>query len=167
MSWTQTQLAAAFNALSPVPATLSAGCVTLNAQTTSQTVNIAWPAIRDVLMNDFDWGALTQVAETPVGGTLPAGAVQTVAIQAAAMALRECCIYGGTFAASNTTDWNKLVAAANLLTPANVGAISSASASAVVALRTAVVPTWSPPVQVAQLQSAQAAGLISNSIPVT
>jgi hypothetical protein len=154
MPWTYATLKTAAAALggSPTPAQAAA---TLNAQTAvGAAQDVAWSAIRDVLMNDFDWGTLVQAATIAVGGTLPGGGTQTLAIQAAAASIRECCLYGGTFAASNATVWARLVAAANLLTPASVGAITSASASAVVALRTPTVRVWDPPVTSGDVQTA-------------
>jgi hypothetical protein len=155
MTWTYQQLKTAYQAISPVPANYTAAAVTLNAQTTtSAPLDLQWAAIRDVLMNDFDWGGLVQCVQTSVGGVLPGGATQTVAIQAAAIAIRECCVWGGTLNASNTTVWNKLTAAANLLTPGGVGGISAASANAVVAMRTPTVPAWSPAVTAGDVQTA-------------
>lgn len=156
MAWTYATLKTAAAALAGTP-TPAQAAATLNAQTTtSAPQDVAWNAIRDVLMNNFDWGPLVQTATVAVGGALPGGGAQTQAIQAAAASIRECCLYGGTFNASNQTNWNRLVAAANLLTPAAVGGISAASATAVVALRTPTVPTWQPAVTAGDIQTAGA-----------
>lgn len=154
-AWTIAQLKAADAAISS-PANLSTAAATLNAQTEVLSAqNISWASVRDVLMNNFDWGTLVYCATVDIGGILPGGATQTAVIQASAMAIRECCIYGGTFSASVTADWNALVAAANNLTPANVAGISAASANAVVALRTPTVPVWAPPVTAGDVQTAR------------
>lgn len=135
---------------------LTVAAAGLNAQNTALSAqNVAWSDMRDVLMNNFDWGALVACAQTAVGATLPGGATQTAAIQQAAIAIRECCLYGHTFAASVTASWNKLVAAASLLTPAAVGGVSSASSTAIVALRTPSVPTWQPAVTAGDVQTAR------------
>src|SRR5258708_4001673 len=99
MAWTYAALKTADTA--QAIADPSAAAAGLNAQTTLLSAqNIQWSVIRDVLMNNFDWGALVQVATTAVAGILPGGATQTQAIQAAAIAIRDCCLYGGVFAAS-------------------------------------------------------------------
>lgn len=112
----------------------------LNANTLNVAVDLPWSTIRDVLMNNFDWGSLVTISELNVGSTLPGGALQTFAIKSAASAIRECCLYGGTFASSNAAVWARLTTAAGLLTPANVGGISAASASAISAMRIAIKP---------------------------
>lgn len=157
MAWTFAALKAADAALVGAPLSLIAAVGQLNTQTiTTGPLDVPWPAIRDVLMSNWDWGTLVQASNAQVGGTLPGGGVQTPAIQAAAEAIRECCIYGGQFGSSNLVFWNRLVAAANLLTPVAVGAISSASANAVVALRMPVVLAWMPLVTAGDIQTARA-----------
>lgn len=148
-------LKAADAALPGAPLSLAAAATALNAQTVVATArDVAWSSIRDVLMNNFDWGTLVGCT-VPVGATLPGGAVQTLPVLSAAVAIHECCIYGGTFNAANQTVWNRLTTAAGLLTPASVGGISSASATAVTALRTPTVPTWGA-VNAGDVQTARA-----------
>lgn len=147
MAWTLADLKAADAALgSPQPAPTDAAA-TLNTQTvTLPAQDFRWSEIRDILMNNFDWGALVQATEMAVGGTLPGGGSQTTAIQAAAIAIHECCIYGGTLNASNATVWGKLTTVGSLLDSASAGIVSSASVTAIVALRTPTVPKWQPAV---------------------
>jgi hypothetical protein len=153
-SWTYASLKAADTAIAITDPTAAA--TALNAQTTTLAAqNVGWGAMRDVLMNNFDWGTLVICAQTAVGGTLPGGGTQTAAIQTAAIAIRECCLYGGTFLASVAADWSKLTAAAGLLTPAAAGGISSASSTAIVALRVPVVATWQPAVTAGDVQTAR------------
>lgn len=153
MAWTYADLKTAYTALGI--SDITAAAAALNAQTvTSAAIDLSWSAIRDVLMNNFDWGTLVLVAETTVGATLPGGGTQTVAIRAAANAIRECCIYGGVFNSSNATVWARLTSAASLLTPSTVGGISSASATAVSALRTPTVPKWDPRIETGAIQTA-------------
>ena len=157
MAWTFAALKAADAALVGAPLSLAAAVVQLNLQTVVNVpLDVPWPAIRDVLMSNWDWGTLVQASNAPVGATLPGGAVQTLPIQTAATAIRECCIYGGQFTSSNLVFWNRLVVAANLLTPVAVGAISSASANAVVALRMPVILAWMPLVTAGDIQTARA-----------
>lgn len=157
MAWTLAQLKTADAALVGAPLALDVATAQLNAQTTtSPAVDLAWSAIRDVMMNNFDWGTLVACCNTAVGMANPGGGTQTAAIRNAAVAIRDCCIYGGMFASSNATVWSRLTAAANLLIPSTVGAITSASASAVVALRAPTVPTWAPPLNTGDVQTARA-----------
>lgn len=155
MAWTFATLKAADAALPGAPLGLQAAADALNAQTTNAAADMSWSSIRDVLMNNFDWGTLVQTAEASIGAVLPGASLQTAAIQSAAKAIRECCLYGGTFKSSNTTVWNRLTAAASLLTPAGVGAITSASSTAVVALRTPAVKVWQPEVTTGDIQTAR------------
>ncbi len=153
--WTFATLKAADAALTGAPLALPAAASALNAQSAaSQPADLAWAALRDVLMNNFDWGSLVQACNAPPG-TLPGGGTQTAAIQAAAVALRDCCLWGGTCAAATAAVWTKLTAAANQLTPAAVGAISQASVNAIVALRTPSVAAWSPAVTAGDIQTAR------------
>lgn len=125
----------------------AAAAAALNAQTKSAGIrDIQWSQVRDVLMNNFDWGTLVQVSQIAVGGTLPGGGTQTAALQAQAIAIRECCLYGGGLNASNSTVWTRVSSAGLALAGNTVGAISNASATAVGALRNPTVAVWDPPV---------------------
>jgi hypothetical protein len=154
MAWTYDQVKAADAALGI--SNPAAAAAALNAQTVSVPVDLQWSAIRDLLMNNFDWGTLVAVSEQAVGDLLPGGGTQTFAIKSAACAIRECCLYGGTFNSSNATVWGRLTTAAGLLTPANVGGISSASASAVGAARLPAVARWAPAIDAGHIQTARA-----------
>lgn len=155
-AWTIAQLRVADAAIGS-PADISAAAFALNAQTGSRfEQDISWSGIRNILMNNFDWGNLIYCATAGSGTALPGGATQTVPIQIAAMGIRESCLYGGQFASSVTVNWNKFLAAAKLLTPLPVGGISTASMTAITALRTPTAPVWSPAVTAGDIQTARA-----------
>lgn len=128
----------------------AADAATLNAQTyVAGPFDITWSSVRDVLMGGgaaeaLDWGKLTQVANTAVGGINPGGGTQTAAIQAVAIAIQECCLYGGILRGSDTNIWALITAAGTTLSAAAVGGLSAASATAVVALRAPTVAVWNP-----------------------
>ena len=74
MPWTYTQLAAAYNALSPAPASLSAACTTLNAQTTPVTADTGFIPVMGILYARTSWKRVQQVATGALAPTtLPSG----------------------------------------------------------------------------------------------
>ncbi|HVA62637.1 MAG TPA: hypothetical protein VNF74_02845 [Terriglobales bacterium] len=83
MAWTYAQLAAAYNALSPVPASLTTACATLNAQTTPVTADTGFIPVMGILYARGSWKRVQQVATGAlVPTTLPSG---TTAAQVAAL----------------------------------------------------------------------------------
>src|SRR4051812_33347923 len=113
--WTPHELYTGWLAIAHVSS--AADAATLNAQTyVAGPFDVGWSQIRGVLMGEgsaaaVDWGKLTQVAQTAVGATLPGGGTQTATIQATALAIQQCCIYGGVLRSSDATIWGLITAA--------------------------------------------------------
>jgi hypothetical protein len=154
--WTPHELFVGWSALG-AHVSDAADAVTLNAQTyTAGPFDVPWDKIRGVLMGEgaataIDWGKLTQVAQAAVGATLPGGGTQTAAIQATAIAIQQCCIYGGTLRASDATIWALITSAGTTLSAAAVGGLSAASATAVGSLRAPTLPVWTPVIGTADI----------------
>lgn len=153
--WTPHELNVGWKLIAHVSS--AADAVTLNSQTyVAGPFDVPWSAIRDVLMGGgaaeaIDWGKLTQVAQTAVAGTLPGGGTQTSIIQAAALAIQQCCIYGGVLRASDANIWAIITAAGTLLSGATVGGLTSASAIAVSNLRSPTMTVWTPVISTADI----------------
>lgn len=58
MAWEKADVLAAYNAISPAPASDQAAADTLNAQTVTVTVNVPATSVRDYLLTTGEWGAL-------------------------------------------------------------------------------------------------------------
>lgn len=146
--WTPHELYVGWQAIAHVSS--AADAATLNAQTyVAGPLDIGWSQIRGVLMGEgaaqaIDWGKLTQVAQTAIGGILPGGGTQTSAIQSTAIAIQQCCISGGLLRSSDATIWGLITAAGTLLSGATVGGLTAASATAIGALRAPSLSVWSP-----------------------
>lgn len=125
---------------------------TLNGQTGSPQ-DVQWGNIRDILINNADWGFLALLAELPIGATIP-GSQSTISIQLAGAAryMRDGCRFGGTLKASVSSVWTALTNAANLLTP--TGAISNLSVTQASALL--LPPLWQPPLSANDILAARA-----------
>ena len=153
------KLATAFNALSPVPATLVAGCAALNAQTTP-AVAIDVPAtwVRDTLAQTGEWGAL-MVAIDP-------GTTATTQVRAVIHNLKILVDTNATFKTSQTAIQQDVTASLSGLQSA--GLIASTTVTACEALWAgSPQPVWPETIIPAHLQMCQRAALISNSIPVS
>lgn len=153
-------LASAFNALSPVPASLVEACGILNAQTTPAVpVDVPATVVRDLLTQTGEWGALL-VAIDP-GTTAPNQ------IRAIIHNLKTLVDTNGVFKTSNQTVQSAVKSSLTALNSA--GFISSGTVTACEALWTgAPQPVRYPEAVIpAHLQMAQRAGLISTAIPVS
>ena len=154
------KLAAAFNALFPVPASLVAACATLNAQVTpAVAVDVPATAVRDLMAKTGEWGAL-MVAIDP-GTTAP------TSVRAIIHNLKTMVDTGGVFGTSEPSVQSDVTAALSALNSA--GLIASSTVTACQALWAgSPQPVWFPEAVIpAHLQMAQRAGLISNTIPVS
>lgn len=152
-------LAAAFNALSPVPVSLVAACATLNAQTTPAVpVDVPATSVRNLMAKTGEWGAL-MVAIDP-GTTAP------TTIRAVIHNLKTMVDTGGEFGTSQISVQSDVTTALSALSSA--GLIAASTVTACQALWAgAPQPVWFPEAVIpAHLQMAQRAALISNSIPV-
>jgi len=151
MAWTYAQLAAAYNALSPVPASLSDACAALNAQTTTLTNQpITWLATKKIarIASTGDWSRI--VARSRQVPALPPVTATDVAILAAINA--EQSEDADILDPTNTAQWDAFQAGISALEAS--GDLTSATAAAIVALATVVMPTWQPAVTPGDLQTA-------------
>lgn len=164
MAWTQADLAAAFNALSPVPASLVAECVALNAQTTTKAVDVPVQAIAAYLGANMKLASfLVWVAAPPAG----ASAASIGAAGELAFAFEHPQLVPSFDMSIPTIATQMEGALAALVSPGSgvTGPITAADQTALLALASQTVLAWQPPVMVADLQAAQEAGLISKTIP--
>lgn len=153
--WTRTELLAGWNAIAHVNPTTDAAV--LNAQTyVGGPFDLQWSQIKDIFMGGgaaeaVDWGKLTQVANAAIGATLPGGGTQTATIQAAAIAFQQCASMGGVLRASDANIWAVITAGGTLLSGSTVGALTAATVTAVVALRSPTLPVWYTPISAADI----------------
>lgn len=153
--WTPAKLKAAYAALSPTPASLSAAAETLNAQTVPVTVDVPVQSVAGYLATVGKLGALVAWASSP-----PTGA--SAAAVAAAVELAFALQHPQTVPVFMMTD--STVAAgveawlAALVTPASgmTGPIDSADQTAILALASQTVPAWQPAVTAGDVQTALA-----------
>lgn len=163
MAWTQAQLAAAFNALSPVPATLVAAYKAFDAQTVSQPVDVPVQAVAGYLGANMKLGSFLAWAAAPPAG---ASAASIAAAAELAFAFMHPQLVP-SFAISNPTIAAQMEGAlAALVSPGVAAPIAAADQAAILAMGVRTVKVWQPDVHVAHLQMAQKAGLISAAIPV-
>ena len=159
------QIGAAWSALSPTPATLVAGCATLNAQTAPVMVDVPVQAVAAYLGANMKLASFMAWAAAP-----PAGASATSIGAAAELAFAfEHPRLVPVFALSISTIAAQMEAALEaLVSPGSgvTGPITAADQTAILALASQTVPVWSPPLMVSDLQAAVAAGLIPSTIPV-
>ncbi|MDE2468985.1 MAG: hypothetical protein KGL35_09655 [Bradyrhizobium sp.] len=156
MPWTDAQLAAAFNALSPVPSTLDAAAKLLNAQTATVTVDVPLDAVEGYLLVNgisvaaADWLAANAATNVPV-----ANAIRSLQALIASPRLQSVAM---TDAATNMAVTNMTGAMVS------VGVMTAAQQAALLAMAKASVPAWQPALQIADLQRIQRAGAISATI---
>lgn len=166
MSWTHAQVAAAFNALSPAPASLAAGVVILNTQTTTLTgQNISAQAAFDILETSAtgDWAKIVLRSRGTLSGSSPPSATDN-AVSAAIEATALLQSSEATIETSNAGVATLLGSWLAALVAS--GDVSSASEAAILALASVTEPTWQPPLEIADLQACQTQGLISSSVAV-
>ena len=151
--WTPAQLKAAYQALSPAPASYEAAAATLNAQTTTVTVSVPIMDVAAYLGLVGKLGAIEAFAKTPPSGA----SAQAVA---AAQGLWEMIQSPAAFPPFDMP--NPTVAAsveamlAALVSPGSgiVGPITNADQTAILALGSATVPVWQPPLDGGAMQLA-------------
>ena len=151
--WTPAQLKAAYQALSPAPASYEAAAATLNAQTTTVTVSVPIMDVAAYLGLVGKLGAIEAFAKTP-----PSGA--SAKAVAAAQGLWEMIQSPAAFPPFDMP--NPTVAAsveamlAALVSPGSgiVGPITNADQTAILALGSATVPVWQPPLDGGAMQLA-------------
>ena len=153
--WTPAQLKAAYQALSPAPASYEAAVTTLNAQTTTVTVAVPIAALAAYLGLNGKLGALKAFAASPPSGA----SAESVA---AAQGLWEMISSPGAFPPFDMADATVASAIqamlAALVSPGTgiTGPITSTDQTAILALATQTVPTWQPAVTAGDVQTALA-----------
>ena len=151
--WTPAQVKAAYDALSPVPATLTDAIGALNAQTTTVAVDVPVQNVAAYLGLQGKLAAFIGWATTPPTG---ASAASVTAAQVLAFALQHpatCPVFAmsNPTVVSLMTSWlSALVAPGTGLT----GPITSTDQTAILALGTATVPVWQPALDGGAMQMA-------------
>ncbi len=153
MTWTPAQLKAAYSALSPAPASLEAAATALNAQTTTVTVPVPIASVAAYLGLVGKLGAIETFATSPPSGA----SAQSVA---AAQGLWEMIQSPDAFPAFDMP--NATVAAsveamlAALVSPGTgiTAPIDSTDQATILALGSATVPVWQPPLDGGAMQLA-------------
>jgi len=153
--WTPAQLKAAYQALSPAPASYEAAAATLNAQTTTVTVSVPIMDVAAYLGLVGKLGAIEAFAKTPPSGA----SAQAVA---AAQGLWEMIQSPASFPPFDMP--NPTVAAsveamlAALVSPGTgiTGPIDSTDQATILGLATQTVPAWQPAVTAGDVQTALA-----------
>lgn len=158
MAWTESQLAAAFNALSPAPASLSAGLATLVAQTVTEYNVVPTSDIASYLGVQGKLSATIAWAATATGAAGDAAQDLVFAFQHSATVPA----FDMTVPTTRTAMQDALAA----MVAASGCPLTSTDESAILAMAQSTVPKWQPAPVVADLQRCQALGLISSSIPV-
>lgn len=164
MPWTDAQLAAAFNALSPVPATLADGVKVLEAQTTQIAVDVPVQSVAGYLGNAMKLaGFLAWAASPPTG----ASTASIAAAQELAFAFQHPQLFPTFYMSNPTTATQMQGALAALVSPGSgvAGPITAADQAAIIGLAAQTVPVWQPALQIVDLQRVQRAGAISAMIP--
>lgn len=145
MTWTYAQIKTAYQALSPLPATLTDAVNQLNAQTASGYVDVPAAAIRDVLLTTGEWGGLVVASSA---------ATTASGIAAIIESLRTLVTTNGTVRATQAAVRSKVPSWLGDLQTA--GLLASGTVSALEGMMTATLPVWAPALQVADLQTALA-----------
>ena len=147
MSWTYTALKAADTAAG-ANANLATAAATLNAQTTTQTVNVPVGTLYGYLLMNGIMGTLSAwAAKNPGDTTGSLGVIQALQAMLTSPNITTVEMTDATTAATVTGMLGTLVT--NKI-------ITSAHQSAVLALASQTVPVWQPAVTVADIQIARA-----------
>ena len=153
--WTPAQLKAAYQALSPTPASYEAAAATLNAQTTTVTVSVPIADVAAYLGLAGKLGALEAFAKSPPSGA----SAESIA---AAQGLWEMISSPAAFPPFNMTDAT-VASAINAMLTALVspgtgitGPIDSTDQATILGLATQTVSVWQPAVTAGDLQTALA-----------
>ena len=150
MAWTYAEIAAAYKALSPVPASLADAAETLKAQTVPAVLDITTAAIDSVIVPTGEAYAITALGAKPLSGASPPTPEDQVII--AAWNVNRMLTQLTTIATSIPAVLAPVQAALSGLQSA--GVLSAASAAAILALINVQVPKWQPPIAAGDLQTA-------------
>ena len=151
--WTPAQLKAAYQALSPTPASYEAAAATLNAQTTTVTVSVPIADVAAYLGLAGKLGALEAFAKSPPSGA----SAESIA---AAQGLWEMISSPAAFPPFNMADATiaseveAMITA--LVSPGTgiTGPIDSTDQATILGLATKTVPVWQPAVTAGDVQTA-------------
>ena len=144
-AWTDTQLATAYGAISPAPTSLLAAAETLNAQTTPVTVDVPVQAVAGYLGNAMKLAGFLQWAAAPPAG---ASAASIAAATELAFAFEHPQLFPTFYMSVPATATQMEGALAALVSPGTgvTGPITATDQAAIMALASATVPVWEPPV---------------------
>ena len=137
-------IAAAYSALSPVPASLTIAAALLNAQAASLTVDVPAAAVRDYLLTTGEWGSL-MLAIAP-------GSIASTAIQAIVLSLKTLVDTGATIHATIPAVQTSAKAWLGDLQSASL--ISTTTVAGLEALWTQTASVWPQILSVGDLQTA-------------
>ena len=144
-AWTDAQLAAAYAALSPAPTSLLAAAEALNAQTMTATVDVPVQSVAGYLGNAMKLAGFLQWAASPPAG---ASAASIAAAEELAFAFEHPQLFPTFFMSVPATATQMEGALAALVSPGTgvTGPITATDQAAIMALASATVPVWEPPV---------------------
>ena len=144
-AWNDTQLATAYGALSPAPTSLLAAAATLNAQTTQITVDVPVQSVAGYLGNAMKLAGFLAWAASPPAGASPASIAAAMEL---AFAFEHPQLFPTFFMSIPATATQMEAALAALVSPGTgvTGPITATDQAAIMALASAAVPVWEPPV---------------------
>ena len=153
--WTPAQLKAAYQALSPVPASYEAAATTLNAQTTTVTVSVPIMDVAAYLGLAGKLGALESFAKSPPSG---ASAESIAAAQGLWQMISSPDAFPPFNMANSTVASAVEAMLAALVSPGTgiTGPINSTDQATILGLATQTVPAWQPAVTAGDVQTALA-----------
>lgn len=153
-AWTDTQLAAAYEAL-PVQATLTDAAKALNGQTTQVAVDVPVQAVAGYLGNAMKLAGFLQWASAPPIGASPASIAAATEL---AFAFEHPQLFPTFFMSMAATATQMEGALAALVSSGTgvTGPITATDQAAIMALASATVPVWQPAITSADIQIARA-----------
>ncbi len=153
--WNAAAVKAAYNALSPAPATLADAVIALNNQKTTETVDVPVRAVSGYLEAAGKLAAVAAFANAPPSGASAAAITAAQELMFALEHPQSVPVFEMTnpAIASAVTSW-----LAALVSPGTgvTGPIDATDQAAILALSTPTVPVWQPAVTAGDIQTALA-----------
>ena len=151
MAWTYAALKAAITALNPMPADMPGVVAAINGQLITVVLDIAVSDIDRIIVPTGELFALQQLSSIPLSGTTPPTPRDQAIV--AAWNFAQILARWTTIQTSVPSIWTSCQAVLTGLQSA--GVLSSASVSAITAMRTGQIPVWYPPVNLNDIQTAE------------
>ncbi len=148
--WTLAQVKTAYQTLSPTPASITAAAATLNAQTTTATVDVPVQSVAAYLGVSGKLASLVAWASAPPSGASTAEIVAAQSLVFALMHPQTFPVFAMTVPSINTAMQGWL---SDLVT---AGVLATADQAAILALSTPTVPIWQPALLPSDIQNALA-----------